>query len=138
MEENRQTKMRRLLCVSLIAILAAIILCWILLERRVKEVSADDVFNISLASGFYTDDQELTIDMPQGTAVYFTDNCELPDREKGIQYTKPVVITASEEEKIYVYRFKAFLATVRNRRFSPAHILWGRILVGVILRRFCI
>lgn len=89
-------------------ILLSLVLCWDLIKRHVEEYYAGEEFSISLDSGFYAEDQKVTIDMPQGTAVYYTDNCELPDREHGVQYTAPVLLAASEEETVHIYRFKAY------------------------------
>lgn len=108
MTENKQTKIQRLLCIVLAGILTVAILYLALLERHEDKIYADMEINISLDSGFYAEDRELTIGAPQGTEVYYTDNCELPGKENGIRYTAPILLTASAEEKTYVYRFKAF------------------------------
>lgn len=99
MEEIRQTKMRRLFCGLLPAALAVVILFWGLMERHMDERYAEDGLVISLDSGFYGEDQELTIDMPRETVVYYTDNCELPDREHGIRYTGPILVAAFRGRK---------------------------------------
>lgn len=130
MEEIRQKKIRRLLCALLPATLAIVVLGWILLERHVEEDYAGNGFDISLDSGFYGEDQELKIDMPRGTTVYYTDNCELPDREHGIRYTAPVSIAASGREKVHVYRFKAYYEDGRESEVLTRTYFMGKDIGG--------
>ena len=107
MEEGDQIKARRLLCIVLTAALMALILLWSLTERRAMTDVVDDMV-ISLDSGFYTDNQQVAVNIPQGAVVFYTDDCSLPDRDNGMRYEEPISMESVDEEQIYVYRFKAF------------------------------
>lgn len=108
MTENKWKQKRRLLCIVLGGVLAVAVLCYILLEMRAEKIFTGAGCSISLDSGFYTDNRKLTISVSPGTVVYYTDNCEVPDKEHGIQYTAPISIAASKEEQVYVFRFRAY------------------------------
>ncbi len=63
---------------------------------------------VSLDSGFYAESQWIQIEGLQGAEIYYTDNCEVPNRERGIRYTEPIPVEAGAEESVSVYRFRAF------------------------------
>lgn len=111
MGRDRQTKRRRSLCISLSLILAAAVIGWVWAERYLSDKenpNNETGFYISLDSGFYAEDQWITIEVPDGAAVYYTDNCETPDRERGMSYDEPILVEAGEDERVCVYRFRAF------------------------------
>ncbi|MCM1186227.1 MAG: CotH kinase family protein [Lachnoclostridium sp.] len=109
--EDGRMKIRRGLCLLLFFVLAAAVLCRIWMERYLNDkgyANAGTDFHISPDSGFYAEDLWITLEIPDGAEVYYTDNCETPDREHGILFTEPLLIEADEEERVYVYRFQAF------------------------------
>lgn len=106
-EKHRRTRIRKFIPVLLMALLLMTILCWMILERT-EEIYSGDGMVISVDSGFYTGNQILQVEVPKGAEVYYTEDCEPPDRENGIRYTAPIYLKSDKEEKVYVYRFKAF------------------------------
>lgn len=105
---NQKEQIRRLLFFTLpmTALLALLALGVMLSGQEAEEDSKDMI--ISLDSGFYTEDQTIEVSVPNGVTVFYTDDCEEPDRENGTKYTEPILVEASDAEQVHVYRFKAF------------------------------
>lgn len=105
---NQKEQIKRLLFFALpmTALLVMLALGMTLSGREAEESSKDMI--ISLDSGFYTEDQKIEVSVPNGVTVFYTDNCEEPGRENGTEYTAPILVAASDEERVHVYRFKAY------------------------------
>lgn len=103
---NRQIKYLLILCLLLVLISGFVILVQILLAENAATRSEE--ISISLDSGFYSENQIVTVNVPDGTKVYYTDNCEAPTKENGREYHTPIQLVASEEETVQVLRFKAY------------------------------
>lgn len=90
----------------LMLILCSTTLVYIFFNK--SSISSSREISISLDSGFYSDNQSITINIPKGVSVYYTTNCEEPSKEHGIEYTTPITLIAPETETVYVYRFKSY------------------------------
>lgn len=75
---------------------------------KLFSAEAPSQMEISLNSGFYSKEQKIRVEVPQGTVVYYTEDCTEPTKENGVYYESPISIIPEEEEKVYVYRFKAY------------------------------
>lgn len=115
---NQPNQMKRLLLISvpLLCILAAggFFQTQLQLAPAVAQEAALEELEVSLDSGFYTQNQSIKVNVPAGATVYYTDTCEEPNAENGKVYMEPISIAASETEKVYVYRFKAYYADGRE------------------------
>ncbi len=108
MKKRRKRKVRLVFSAVLSGIIFFTAICWYLSDADAVEAPVKKELTVSLESGFYTADQEIQVEAPEGSAVYYTDNCEIPDRETGYRYTGPIPVEAPEEEAVQVYRFKAY------------------------------
>jgi len=85
-------------------------------QLQFAPMEIQEELEISLDSGFYTQNQNITLNVPTGTTVYYTDTCEEPNAENGKKYTDPIVLTVSDTEKVHIYRFKAYYADGRESK----------------------
>ncbi|MCM1264147.1 MAG: chitobiase/beta-hexosaminidase C-terminal domain-containing protein [Butyrivibrio sp.] len=136
MEKRTQIIARRFLCIVLAVVLTLSIAIWVLSEKKAMTYAVDDMV-ISLDSGFYTDNQQIEIDTPEGAVVYYTDNCGLPDVDNGMRYENPISIESEEKEQVYVYRFKAFYkdgteSEVETRTYFLGKNIDGRYTTNVL------
>lgn len=94
--------------------LAALFLMAVFLQIRMEVQVAgapgmvSEGLTVSPDSGFYKETQLISVKVPRGATVYYTDTGEEPTPENGRLYTEPVSLAVSEEEKVHMYRFKAF------------------------------
>ena len=97
--------------VIFIALLFTIILCiagycWDLNRKFISD--SPDKVKVSLDSGFYETNQIITVEAPKGAVIYYTDNCEIPDRTSAMEYQGPIFLNVDTEEQVLVYRFKVW------------------------------
>lgn len=110
MNQNNQRK--RVLAMG-IPLLLLFLVCAFFQNRtaRVQEVisrAVSEAFEVSLPSGFYNESQTITVNVPKGAVVYYTDDGSEPERESGKIYSDAIDIAALDEEMVYTYRFKAY------------------------------
>lgn len=102
------SKLRELLPFTMVlsTLLIILVCCYNAGQNANKEAVKETT--ILLDSGFYTENQLITVKVPNGATVYYTDTCGLPDNEIGIKYETPIYIEAGAEEQVYVFRFKTY------------------------------
>lgn len=59
-------------------------------------------------SGFFSEDVEIIVKVPDDTKVYYTTDGSVPDAENGIGYDDAIKLKASQNEEIHTYRFKFY------------------------------
>lgn len=106
---DRNEKIKRLFS-FMIPLLALLLLLWI--GQNYVEQSADVIsvseMSVSLESGFYAENQTLTVTAPKGTEIFYTQNGAEPNRENGILYSEPIKLLVSEDEVVRYFRFRAY------------------------------
>lgn len=138
MKQNSQKCKGIAIGILLVLVLLAALFCQKNLSKATMGVnSAAEGFQISLESGFYQEDQQIVIEtVPEATVVY-TDTGAEPDWENGTVYSAPIILTASEQEQAYVYRFKAYYSDgseseVINRTYFLGTDITERFTTGVL------
>ncbi|MBO5337405.1 MAG: CotH kinase family protein [Lachnospiraceae bacterium] len=116
MNQPNQKKRLLLISIPLLCILAAgaFFQRQLQMTPTVAEQAAAEEIEISLDSGFYTQNQSVKVTVPAGATVYYTDNFEEPTAETGKVYKEPIALLPTETEMIYGYRFKAYYADGRE------------------------
>lgn len=105
--EKRERYSRFLLVGGLILLMLLLMAGWSILDAQEEEVQSKKL-SVSLESGFYTQSQVVKATAKKGTTIYYTDNCEEPNKDNSHLYTEPITIPVTDEEQVYVYRFKAY------------------------------
>ncbi len=126
MNKSEQPKRLLLFAVVLIAILMILVACWIFFVQ--KETVEVQSLSVTPSSGFYTQNQLIEVKAPKGAVVYYTDNGEVPGPENGVLYTEAIPLEASEEERVYTYRFKAYYADGSESEIIPGTYFLGQTI----------
>lgn len=69
--------------------------------------SVSDQLIISADSGFYQRDVEVRVTAPRGARVYYTIDGGEPGPGNGQAYEDPILLSAEDEESVYILRFQA-------------------------------
>ncbi|MBQ4537662.1 MAG: CotH kinase family protein [Lachnospiraceae bacterium] len=106
-------------------------------EEKDPELSKE--LTVSVDSGFYDKDLTITAKAPAGTEIYYTDNCEEPNKENAIPYTEPIRLEVPDEEaeRIHVLRFKAYFpdgteSGIMNRTYFLGEEIEARYTTNVL------
>lgn len=109
MNKKEQTKRLFYFMIPMLALLVFLWACQGFLEQS-KEETGTTSLSISPESGFYAENQTLTVTFPKGTEVVYTKDGAEPNKENGILYSKPIELTASPEDTVQTFRFRAYYA----------------------------
>ena len=109
---NQNNQVKRLLMMGIpmmiLFLVCAVFQSQLAGKEEVISRTVSEAFGVSLSSGFYNESQTITVTVPKGATVYYTDDCSEPSRENGKVYSDAIDIAAYDEETVYTYRFKAF------------------------------
>lgn len=78
---------------------------------KTEAMSGANTIEIFPQSGFFAENTQIEINFSATSAkpaVYYTTDGTLPTKENGVLFDEPVMLEASDKEKIYTYRFKAY------------------------------
>ncbi|MBO5487052.1 MAG: chitobiase/beta-hexosaminidase C-terminal domain-containing protein, partial [Eubacterium sp.] len=109
---NQNNQVKRLLMMGIpmmiLFLVCAVFQSQLAGKEEVISRTVSEAFGVSLSSGFYNESQTITVTVPKGATVYYTDDCSVPNRENGKVYSDAIDIAALDEEIVYTYRFKAY------------------------------
>lgn len=101
------SKIRKIILIILPVLLAVFCMFFVLYSRRDDRENSSKKMSVSVNSGFYNSQIEISVTVPKKAKIYYTTDCSEPDKDNGTLYEEPIILAAGEEECVYTLRFKA-------------------------------
>lgn len=109
MNKKEQTKRLFYFTIPMLVLLVFLWACQGFLEQSTGTTGVSAI-SISPESGFYAENQTLTVAAPKGAEIVYTKDGSEPNRENGIFYSEPIELLASAEDTVQIFRFRAYYA----------------------------